>query len=133
MGPGVLSGKEFAGHENALPLVQHNYRGTIVDAAGLGFAEHICDADVLFRPGFYQPTLDAAAATVLLYPTSPAAAAAAAFRAQRRAPCLPACARTFARRAPAPPPLIAVGPVRETPPLPAALMCAQTPATPKPS
>ena len=124
----------FAGHENALPLVQHNCRRTIAVAAGLAFAEHpICDADVLFRAGFYLPTLDAAAATVLLYPTSPVAAVAAAFRAQRRAPCLPACARTFARLAPAPPPLIAVGPVRETPPLPAALMCAQTPATPKPS
>ena len=99
MGPGVLSGKEFAGHENALPLVQHNYRGTIVDAAGLGFAEYnICYADVLFRAGFNQSALDAAAATVLLYPTSTVAAVAAAFRAQRREQCLPACARTFARR-----------------------------------
>ena len=52
----------FAGQENALPLVQHNFRRTIADASGLAFAHHhICDSAVLFRAGFYQPALDAAA------------------------------------------------------------------------
>ena len=60
-GPGAV-GQAFAGHGNALPLVQHNCRRTIADPAGLAFAEHpICDADVLFCAGFNQPALDAAA------------------------------------------------------------------------
>ena len=58
--PGAVA-QAFAGHKNAMPLVQHNCRRTITDPAVLAFAEHhICDADVLFRPVFYQPTLDSA-------------------------------------------------------------------------
>ena len=55
--------REFAGQENALPLVQHNCRRARPrDPAGLAFGEHhICDADVLFRAGFFQPAPDAAA------------------------------------------------------------------------
>ena len=52
--PGAVA-QAFSGHENALPLVQHNFRRTIADPAGLAFAErHICDAR-LFRAVFYQP------------------------------------------------------------------------------
>ena len=92
---------------------------------------------------FYQPALDAA--TVPLYP--------AALRAEEcpyglLSPSLPslnptqkhtaqltglrtAYALTFARRAPAPsPPLIAVGPVRETPHLPATLATADAATVP---
>ena len=67
--PGAVA-QAFSGHENALPLVQHNFRRSIADPAGLAFTErHICDAR-LFRAGFYQPVL-AAAATVFLHPASP--------------------------------------------------------------
>ena len=59
--PGAVA-QAFAGHGNALPLVQNDCRRTIADPAVLAFAEHhICDADVLFRASFNQPALDAAA------------------------------------------------------------------------
>ena len=51
----VAVAQAYAVQENSLALVQHNRRGTVADPAGLPFAEHhICDADVLYRAGFYK-------------------------------------------------------------------------------
>ena len=148
--PGTVA-QAFAVHENALPLVQHNFRRSIADPAGLAFTErHICDAR-LFRAVFYQPcsppprlSSSTPPLPVILYPAGSrdrqrdpagpvAAADAAALRGQRRAAALPAryfhlALLSIAR--PSQPPSALPGLMVS---FWLARMCAQTPATPKPS